>query len=186
MFALRSAHIAGLDVPRLTIAGAIDYLDAAAADEGRTTYAYQPKNPATAVMTAEALLIRQYIGWGKDDAPMRKGSAKVAADLFRTKERNVYYWYYATQLLHNIGGPNWKKWNLMVRDGLVAMQVQGDGCDRGSWDPHKPLADRWGAQAGRHFTTAMSVMILEVYYRYLPIYSPNARDLVGGREKPGG
>jgi hypothetical protein len=184
MFALRSAHIAGLDVPPRTIAGAIDYLDAAAADEGRTTYAYQPKNKATAVMTAEALLIRQYIGWGKNYPPMRKGAEKVAADLFRTKERNVYYWYYATQLMHNLGGSNWKKWNLMVRDGLVAMQVKGDGCDRGSWDPHKPLADRWGAQAGRHFTTAMSVMILEVYYRYLPIYSPNARDLADGRKKP--
>jgi hypothetical protein len=186
MFALRSAHLAGLEVPPRTIAGAIDYLDKAAADPERTTYAYQPNSGATNVMSAEALLVRQYIGWGRDYAPMRAGAQKIAEDLFQTKERNIYYWYYATQLLHNMQGPAWKKWNLMVRDGLVAMQVKSDGCDRGSWDPHKPLADRWGAEAGRHFTTSLSVMTLEVYYRYLPIYSRDARDLASGRGKPGG
>lgn len=170
MFALRSAHLAGLDVPAKTIAGAIDFLDAAAADPERTTYGYLPKSPATPVMTAEALLVRQYIGWGKDYPPMRAGAGKIAASLFESKERNIYYWYYATQLLHNMQGKAWKRWNGMVRDGLVAMQVQGNGCDRGSWHPRLPIPDRWGNEAGRHFTTSLSVMTLEVYYRYLPIY----------------
>lgn len=188
MFALRSAHLAGLEVPKKTIAGAIDYLDKAAADPERTTYGYQPTNPATPVMTAESLLIRQYLGWGRDYPPMREGAGKVAAHLFESKERNVYYWYYATQLLHNMQGKAWKRWNFMVRDGLVAMQVKGDGCDRGSWHPRLPLPDRWGAEAGRHFTTALSVMTLEVYYRYLPLYqhSQPGRDLADRDRKPGG
>ncbi len=63
-----------------------------------------------------------------------------------------------------------------MRDGLIAMQVTGNGCDRGSWDPFTPEPDRWGRTAGRHFVTALSLLTLEVYYRYLPLYQPNDSD----------
>ena len=64
----------------------------------------------------------------------------------------------------------WKSWNRKVRDYLVSTQARGSGCDEGSWDPGKPQGDRWGGMMGRHFTTAMSLLTLEVYYRYLPLY----------------
>jgi len=85
-------------------------------------------------------------------------------------ERNIYYWYYATQLLHNMQNAAWKQWNNRLRDGLVSMQVRNKGCDYGSWDPLRPVPDRWGGEAGRLYTTAMSILTLEVYYRYLPLY----------------
>ena len=53
---------------------------------------------------------------------------------------------------------------------MIANQVVGKGCDRGSWDPSSPQPDRWGRAAGRHFTTCLSLLTLEVYYRYLPLY----------------
>ena len=48
---------------------------------------------------------------------------------------------------------------------LVGRQVkEGDG--RGSWDPVGQDAD----VGGRVYSTALSVLCLEVYYRYLPLY----------------
>jgi hypothetical protein len=183
MFALRSARLAGLSVPRRVLRGCRDYLDSAASDTKKITYAYMPGRPATAVMTAEALLARQYLGWPRDFPPLVKGAGRIAVDLEESKERNIYYWYYATQLLHNMQNQDWKRWNVRVRDGLVAMQVSGDGCDRGSWDPNFPQPDRWAAgsgnrpsSAGRLFLTSLSVLTLEVYYRYLPLYRPTDGD----------
>lgn len=176
MFALRSARLAGLQVPRNVAKGCRLFLDLAAVDESRTMYAYQPGRGASPVMTAEALLTRQYLGWPRDFPPLIKGASHVAADLEQSAERNIYYWYYATQLLHNMKSKEWPRWNSRVRDGLIAMQVTGNGCDRGSWDPFTPEPDRWGRTAGRHFVTALSLLTLEVYYRYLPLYQPNDSD----------
>jgi hypothetical protein len=170
MLALRSAHLAGLKVPPRALRGGSYYLDRAKADRFGYEYAYQPGSGASPVMSAEALLIRMYLGWRRSDKRMVKGVEKVAEHLFKSDERNLYYWYYATQLLHNIDDENWKRWNARVRDEVVSTQVQGDGCDRGSWDPAQPRPDRWGSQAGRLFTTALSLLNLEVYYRYLPLY----------------
>ncbi len=175
MFALRSARLAGLKIPKITIQHCRRYLDLASPD-GRVTYSYLPGGEPTPVMTAEALLARQYLGWPRDFPQLIKGAARVADDLKRSNERNVYYWYYATQMLHNMQNDAWKSWNLRVRDGLCSIQVQGDGCDRGSWDPLLPQPDRWGRAAGRLFVTSLSILTLEVYYRYLPLYRPSDYD----------
>jgi hypothetical protein len=121
-------------------------------------------------MTAEALLGRQYLGWDRDTPAMLQGASMIAAHLEESAERNIYYWYYATQLLHNLKGKEWERWNVRVRDGLVGMQVHGESCDRGSWDPALPESDHWGERAGRLYMTSLSLLTLEVYYRYLPLY----------------
>jgi hypothetical protein len=174
LFALRSAYLAGLDVPDETVSGAKKYLDRAAADPIAATYAYQPGKPMSPVMTAEGLLCRQYLGWTPNNPALQQGVQKVAADLTKNavKQRNLYYWYYATQLLHNVGGPVWQQWNAQVREGLIQQQViDRSTCAYGSWHPNLPIPDQWGKEAGRHFTTCMAVLTLEVYYRYLPLYS---------------
>ena len=181
MFALRSARLGGLRVPRNVTRMCRTYLDLAAADRKKVTYSYQPGRAATPVMTAEALLTRQYLGWPKDYPPLVKGASMVADDLIQSKARNIYYWYYATQLLHNMQNDDWKRWNVRVRDGLVAMQTTAGGCQSGSWDPNSPQRDEWASTegkigAGRLFLTSLSVLTLEVYYRYLPLYQPSDRD----------
>jgi hypothetical protein len=183
MFALRSARLAGIAVPKNVLRGCKYYLDSAAGDSSKVTYSYMPGRPVTAVMTAEALLSRQYMGWPRDFPPLVKGAKHVAVDLEQSEERNIYYWYYATQLLHNMQNDDWQRWNVRVRDGLVAMQVKGDGCDRGSWDPAWPQPDRWGQSGGRLFLTALSSLTLEVYYRYLPLYQPADADALRGKEE---
>ncbi|HKI21577.1 MAG TPA: hypothetical protein VKA15_27025, partial [Isosphaeraceae bacterium] len=41
---------------------------------------------------------------------------------------------------------------------------------KGSWDPFQPVPDHWGQRAGRLYLTSLSILTLEVYYRYLPLY----------------
>ena len=36
----------------------------------------------------------------------------------------------------------------------------------------KQAGDAWGRQAGRVYTTCMSLPYLEVYFRLMPIYDP--------------
>lgn len=170
IFALRSAHMAGLTIPGSTLRGCRDYLNLAAADGKKTIYAYQAGRPATPAMTAEALVGRQLLGWPRTHPSLLKGVGRVSADLERSRERNIYYWYYATQLLHNMKDKDWDKWNPRVREELVKSQVASDACVGGSWAPLEPVADQWGRTAGRLFQTSLSVLTLEVYYRYLPLY----------------
>jgi hypothetical protein len=182
MFALRSAYLAGLEVPAETVQGCRKYLDKAAVDPLGSTYAYMPGKEVSLVMTAEALLSRQYLGWKREYPAMLQGAERVAANLLESRDRNIYYWYYGTQLLHNMQGPAWQLWNLKIRDGLISIQVVGSGCDRGSWDPVQPQPDAWGKEAGRHFVTSLSLLTLEVYYRYLPIYRERDKNPVGGED----
>ncbi len=171
MFALRSAHGSGIPVPKHILKGCSKYLDQAAVDRSRTMYAYQPgRGGASAVMTAEALLGRQLLGWARNYPPLVKGASQIAQDLETSDQRNIYYWYYATQLLHNMKNKDWEKWNLKVREGLIGLQVKDGTCANGSWDPMMPVADIWGMRAGRLYTTSLSILTLEVYYRYLPLY----------------
>ena len=121
-------------------------------------------------MTAEGLLSRQMLGWPRNFPPLVKGAAQIAAHLETFEERNIYYWYYATQLLHNMKNKDWDSWNPKVREALISMQVSQEGCAQGSWDPDFPAADHWGQSAGRLYVTSLSILTLEVYYRYLPLY----------------
>ena len=170
IFALRSGHMAKLTVPRHVLKACTRYLDLAAVDQHRIGYAYQPGRGLSFIMTAEALLGRQLLGWPRNHPPLIKGAAQIAANLEVSEDRNIYYWYYATQLLHNMKNKDWERWNLKVRELLIDMQVKTDGCDGGSWDPILPVEDRWGRSAGRLYVTSLSTLTLEVYYRYLPLY----------------
>ncbi len=176
LFCLRSASLAGLTVPNNVVIGCSNYLDAAAADPLGATYSYTPGGRPRPVMTAEALLCRQYLGWRKSSRSLRAGAGEVYKHLMTSGERNIYYWYYATQLLHNLGGETWKRWNRRIREELIQTQMTGDDCDRGSWSPVIPEVDRWGQSAGRLYTTSLSLLTLEVYYRYLPLYENLDRD----------
>ena len=78
---------------------------------------------------------------------------------------NVYHDYYGTLALHHSRHRDWDRWNTKLRDFLVSKQ-ETSGHERGSWH----FRDKWGDVGGRLYTTAMCIMILEVYYRYLPLY----------------
>lgn len=176
LMALQSARMAGLDVPSETFDRVRSYLDGVSEDDG-SRYAYHSGSATDATMTAEALLCRQYLGWEQDDPRLDRGIAFLLQEknlpAWKEPRRNVYYWYYATQAMHHMEGEVWSRWNGIMRDLLIENQEQR-GREKGSWNPTLPVADRWGHHGGRLFVTCLSIYVLEVYYRHLPIYSTSA------------
>ena len=120
MLALRSAQLAGLKVPPEVFEGR----DQVSRQGGlgparRPPMAISPAAGTSPVMSAEALLIRQYLGWPRETPDALDGVKAVSTHLLKDQERNIYYWYYATQLLHNMQNAAWKEWNPRIRNGLV-------------------------------------------------------------------
>jgi len=166
VMALQSGRMAGLEVPSPTLERVSRYLDLASS-EGGVQYGYKAGNGGTPPMTAEGLLCRQYLGWKHDDPRLGSGVNLVSSHPIDWTEQNVYYWYYATQVLHHMEGEHWDAWNAVMRQSLPERQVK-TGKERGSWSPTE---DRWGIHGGRLYTTCLCIYMLEVYYRHLPIYS---------------
>ncbi|EMI57680.1 prenyltransferase/squalene oxidase repeat-containing protein [Rhodopirellula sallentina] len=170
---LKSGEAAGLDVDRYVFPRVDGYLDTVQ-EKGATDYypggyAYRIGEAASPSMTAEGILCRQYLGWRRNTPGMRSGLTALQQNHpINPRERDVYYWYYATQALHHFGGPVWKKWNDTLKVELPASQER-KGAERGSWSPAR---DAWGIYAGRLYTTCFSLYCLEVYYRHMPIYTP--------------
>ena len=97
-------------------------------------------------------------------------------------EGNLYFWYYSTLALFTLRSQDWKSWNERLRDLLVQAQ-DADG----SWDPISPYANYAGdSRSDRSYTTALAVLMLEVYYRYvtpLLLVRPEIRE-AGEEEDP--
>ena len=168
VMALQSARMAGLKVPEETLAGVTRYLDLAQLDGGRR-YGYWKESGPTNAVCAEGLLCRQYLGWKQDDERLVEGATMLNQYPINHKgmNPNVYYWYYATQVTHHMEGKIWDDWNKVMRVEMPASQTK-TGAEAGSWSP---IGDQWGSQYGRLYVTCLSIYILEVYYRHLPIYS---------------
>ena len=162
LMALKSGHMGYLKVPPQVIAGVNNFLNTVQSDGG-ATYGYTGpgRGPAT---TAIGLLCRMYLGWKQDNPALKKGVEFLSK--MGPHKTNMYYNYYATQVLHHYEGELWYKWNEVMRDYLVNTQVK-DGHEKGSWHFD---GGHGAALGGRLYSTAMAAMTLEVYYRHLPIY----------------
>jgi hypothetical protein len=166
LMALHSARAAFLDVPPEVLAGAAEYLDAAQTREDGSLYTYRPGGDESAAMTAEGLLSRMYLGWSKKNDGLSRGIQWLLEEHPPTRrDSNIYYWYYATQVMHHWGGEPWVEWNRQIRDVLVLTQ-ETRGHEAGSWAPDDPH----GHQGGRLYMTALACCTLEVYYRHAPLY----------------
>lgn len=173
LMALKSAQMAGLDVKPATLDGARKWLKAASKGSKGGLFCYSVASGPSNTMTAVGLLCTQYLGASRSDGPIVEGMEYLMAQLPSTTTRNCYYWYYATQVMHNLPGADWDKWNRDMRRTLIDQQVK-DGCSAGSWDPDKPTPDAFSLQGGRIMVTSIALLTLEVYYRYLPLYQLDA------------
>jgi len=165
LMALQSGRAAQLNVPEETLELASHFLDSVGSEDG-SRYAYLRGQGETHVMTAEALLCRMYLGWTFDDPGLRLGlEFLMDQHLPNDNQFDLYYWYYATQVMHHAGGAVWDTWNRRLRDILVKTQ-ETSGHVAGSWKP-RSAHDQSG---GRLYVTSLAVCTLEVYYRHAPIF----------------
>ena len=161
--ALKSAQMAGLEVPTPTLQGVDHFLNSVQTKRGA---AYGYTDPGFSSGTnAIGLLCRMYLGWEQDHPSLAEGVEVIARE--GPSSTDVYFNYYATQLLHHFDGESWPKWNAQLRDVLIATQSTS-GHERGSW--YTEDVGQASQLGGRLYTTSLSIMTLEVYYRHLPIY----------------
>ncbi len=175
VMALETAKMARLDVPQAALDRVTRYLDSVVTPDGR--YTYTQGTFATPAVTAEAYLCRQYLGWKPSDQRLIDGIGALNQNRinYNTPDRDIYYWYYATQACHHMEGEIWATWNSALRQEVPAHQVK-NGPQSGSWDPN---GDKWGTSGGRLYVTCLSIYMLEAYYRHLPPGKTEGRE-----EKP--
>jgi hypothetical protein len=162
--ALKSAALAGLEVPSPTFDGVCRFLDRVEA-QGGAAYGYQSPQ-ARSCTSAIGLLCRMYTGWDREQV-LDRGLAALAKP--GPAPQGVYQNFYLAQALLQRDHPAWPRWNARNRDQLVARQA-AIGHEAGSWF----FADPETAPGGRLAHTALAVLTLEVYYRLLPIYGHDA------------
>ena len=123
LMALKSGQMAKLEVPSPTISLVEKFL------EQRAIRSRRPLRLLTDAASARrgkrprpsGLLCRMYTGWHRDRPALYRGVAHLHK--WGPSETNMYYDYYATQVLHHWEGPEWQAWNKPMRDYLVATQA---------------------------------------------------------------
>ena len=181
IFAMKSAQEGKLKIDEEAYTAAIQFFDEMT-DEGTGRVGYTERgSPSSRVpglnqeqyptdsgeaLTAVALLCRFFLGQNPDDHSIMKDHAELLLRRLPVWEPekfgcDMYYWYYGSYAMFQMGGRHWKEWNKALK-GAVVDSRRTDGSARGSWDPAGP----WGPQGGRVYATATMVLSLEVYYRY--------------------
>ena len=182
VFCLASAKDGGLKVDPEAFEGALSWIDEVSdpstgrigydqfgSDSSRTpSNEHFPRNKGEA-MTAVGLLCRIFLGQNPDDNDILVKHAEL---LKRTPPEwdpegfgcDMYYWYYGTYAMYQMGGQYWKNWEKSMKDAVVETQRK-DGDEKGSWDPVGP----WGYSGGRVYSTALMTLCIEVYFRYAQV-----------------
>lgn len=169
IMALKSGHMSYLQIPPSAGLGIETFLNFVQADSG-ASYGYTSPGRGAAT-TAVGLLCRMYMGWKRDHPALERGMQTIAA---AGPSNNLYRDYYAAQFMFQQTGAEgevWKKWNDAMRDGLVAKQAQ-TGHEQGSWF----LNGGHSEAGGRILCTCFATLILEVYYRHMPIHKEEATE----------
>ncbi|MDZ4821411.1 MAG: hypothetical protein SGJ20_20810 [Planctomycetota bacterium] len=165
LMALKSAELAGVPTPEATRLNMVRYLSRAGSGSHGGLASYRPGERVTRAMTAEALVCRQFLGMRRDNPAANEAGDYILGDLPNHERINLYYWYYGTLGMYQLQGEHWERWNNAMQPTLVKRQVT-TGKNAGSWEPDCI----WAGYGGRVYSTALSALCLEIYYRYLPLY----------------
>jgi hypothetical protein len=170
IMALKSGHMAYLEVNPLTVKKAVEFLESVKGDEYGATYGYT--SPGKRLGTsAVGLLCRMYLGWKKDNPGLQEGAAMIAK---AGPSKDLYYDYYATQIMHHMDKETFDAWDAKMKPMLIDAQAT-TGHEAGSWYDEVDAGHGPDA-AGRLYCTSLATMILEVYYRNLPLYGTESVD----------
>lgn len=176
--ALKSVERSGINIPVEVQQRMRLFLDSCAFGRAGGLATYKPRDGRPSdTMTAEALACRLLLNYPLTAEAKREAKSMILRTRPGVGEDNVYFWYYATLALFQLQDDDWRVWNQAMKARLLSTQTPNYGKQPGSWDPDR----LWGGYGGRVYSTAMSCLCLEVYYRYLPMYR---RDNVARRNRP--
>ena len=174
MLALCTARLSRISVSTAALTKGEKFMDSCAAgdeDNPKSTYCVAPGAAANPTATALGLLVRQYLGWLKNDPALLAGqeyllrhpppeSGETLGDLD--------YYFFATQVMRNMEGESFDRWNHLIREHLLRTQEQAEEM-AGSWAGQ---TTDLGGRTDRLYGTAIALMTLQVYYRTCPMYRP--------------
>ncbi len=165
VMALRAARDAGIKVEKATIDKAIDYVKKCQNDDGGFSYMASGGGGSIFPRSAAGVATLFYAGV-TDGEEVKKGIAYV--EQFTPRKdgggaRNDgmmghYYYghYYAVQSMFLAGGEHWQKWFPAIREELLHNQTNNG---------------MWNGDVSEEYATAMSLIILQMPKRYLPVFS---------------
>ncbi len=155
--ALRAASHAGIALPKRTVDAAVRYVKRCAAPGGGFLYQIGVGEPAYARSAAGAcalLIAGEYEA--AETAAAIQYLLKFKPVQLRDEPHLHYGLYYAAQAMYlYLDREQWKRWYPPIRDEVLAMQ-EPDG--------------RWDGEAGPTYGTAVSILVLTVPHRYMPVY----------------
>ncbi len=160
--ALRTAHNAGLGVPRGTISEAVNYIERCSTSEGGICYALRYNDGPRLAISAAA--VATLYNAGQYDAPVANRCLEYVWRHFENSKswnKGTYHEYYcqlyAAQAFYLAGDKYWDAYFPATRDQLISMQDKGEG----AWN---------GDQIGKAYGTSIALIILQLPYKYLPVY----------------
>lgn len=173
LLALRSAELGGLTFSRGAYDGVRAWFDTTTDERGRTGYTAQGTGKVYfpglneafehhETMSAVAATTRIVLDRSTADARLRPAITLLLKDVpsEAALQRDYVYWFWATHALFQYDGPSgprWKAWHAPMKETVVKLMEKD-----GSW----PADDRWSADGGKVYATALNTMTLQIYYRY--------------------
>jgi hypothetical protein len=177
LMALRAARNVGIYVPKTTIERALDYIRRSAESQGSYRlpsgafwYQYEDardKHMSRYSFQLTAAGVASLMYAGEYNSSKVKQGIKFLEQPHRrvkwgrfgayqiTSFEYFYGLYYAAQVFFQVGGEKWKNWYSKMSAEILGVQ-RPDGS--------------WLDQVGPNYATAMACVILEMPYRYLPLF----------------
>ena len=167
VMALRAAHSAGMQVADEVRKKTIEYVDSCQNPDGSFHYTERGGRTTLALTAAgvvsyysagiyEGEKIEKALKWIYDHRP-GKASGQTVSPM------NYYYaHYYAVQAMWHAQLKNpqyWNAWYPLIRDELMDRKRSADG----TWPDQR---------VGPEFGTAMSCIIMQIPFNYVPVFSP--------------
>lgn len=160
--ALRAAHNSGFVVPRGTIEEAVRYLERCSTPEGGIVYSLGSGGGPRLAISAAA--VATLYNAGEYDSPLAKRCLEYVWAQFKAQSgwskgggHDFYTHLYAAQGFYLSGDEYWDAYFPTARDQLVAAQDRSEG----SWQ---------GDGIGKTYGTSIALVILQLPYKYLPVY----------------
>ena len=169
--ALKAAHLSGLKIPDVEKALDRAMINFQRVQTDKGGYGYRKAENRWS-LTGVGILSELF--WhGTRDAQCRKGVEFILAGLdefpvrYQHEKADLYAWYYHTQAMLMFGNSSWRKW-----EGLFSREVVKSQSSDGSWpvmaNPAHGNLQKESSTTGATYRTALCVLMLESYYRYLP------------------
>jgi len=165
--ALKAANHTGLEFKNLkrSVRAALEYYGTCRTSEG--TFGYSGPSQKGDGVTLGAAGALSYQIWDKSSSKEARGACKFIDEHakfdWNTDDSDLYGHYYATQCMINFGGDPWKRYNKKFRDQVLNNQLPD-----GSFKPAGFGAFKGSNVFGKHYRACLSILMLEVYYRFLP------------------